>query len=77
MLSSRQKDFNDLGIIGHLSQAVEDEYMFWNLVVNLRLSPSELDTWTLDEMRKATALLDMRQDYKSAWNAFYDVGEKK
>ncbi|WP_175549849.1 hypothetical protein [Fibrobacter sp. UWOV1] len=45
--------------------------------MNLRLSPSELDTWTLDEMRKATALLDMRQDYKSAWNAFYDVGEKK
>lgn len=76
MLSSRQKDFNDLGIIGHLSQAVEDEYMFWNLVVNLRLSPSELDTWTLDEMRKATALLDMRQDYKSAWNAFYDVEKK-
>lgn len=76
MLTSRQKDFNDLGIIGHLSQAVEDEYMFWNLVVNLRLSPSELDTWTLDEMRKATALLDMRQDYKSAWNAFYDVEKK-
>ena len=50
--------------------------MFWNLVVNLRLSPSELDTWTLDEMRKATALLDMRQDYKSAWNAFYDVEKK-
>ncbi|SHL42471.1 hypothetical protein SAMN05720470_10847 [Fibrobacter sp. UWOV1] len=77
MLTSRQNDFNDLGLIGHLSQAVEDEYIFWNLVVNLRLSPSELDTWTLDEMRKATALLDMRQDYKSAWNAFYDVGEKK
>jgi hypothetical protein len=76
MLSSRQKDFNDLGIIGHLSQAVEDEYMFWNLVVNLRLSPSEIETWTLDEMRKATALLDMRQDYKSAWNAFYDVEKK-
>ncbi len=76
MLTSRQKDFNDLGIIGHLSQAVEDEYMFWNLVVNLRLSPSEIDTWTLDEMRKATALLDMRQDYKSAWNAFYDVEKK-
>lgn len=76
MLSSRQNDFNVLGIIGHLSQAVEDEYMFWNLVVNLRLSPSELDTWTLDEMRKATALLDMRQDYKSAWNAFYDVEKK-
>lgn len=76
MLASREKDFVDLGIIGHLSQAVEDEYMFWNLVIALRLSPSEIDTWTLDEMRKATALLEMKQDYKSAWNAFYDIGER-
>lgn len=76
MLATRQKDFSELGVIGHLSQDVDDEYIFWNLVVGLRLSPSEVDTWTLEEMRKATALLDMRQDYKSAWNAFYDVGEK-
>ena len=51
--------------------------MFWNIVVNLRMPPSEVDSWTLEEMRKATAVMDMKQDFKSAWNAFYDVGEKK
>lgn len=76
MLETRRKDFNELGVIGQLSQEVEDEYMFWNLVVGLRLPPSELDTWTLEEMRKATAIIDMRQDYKSAWNAFFDVERK-
>lgn len=77
MLTTRQRDFNNLGMIGHLSDSVEDEYMFWNIVVNLKMSPSEVDNWTLEEMRKATAIMDMRQDFKSAWNAFYDIGEKK
>lgn len=75
MLTSRQKDLDAIGSIGHLSQAVEEEYIFWNIVVSLRLPPSEVDKWTLDEMRKATAVMDMRQDIKAAWNAFYDVGE--
>ena len=72
MLSSRQSDLNRMGEIGHLSKEVDDEFLFWNLVVTLRMSPSEVDTWTLDEMRKATALLNMRQDYKSAIDTLYE-----
>lgn len=72
MLSSRQNDIRCIGNIGKLSEEIEDEYIFWNIVVKLRLSPSEVDKWTLDEMRKANAVMDMQQDYKSAFRVLYE-----
>lgn len=73
MLEDRKTDMAGLGNIGQLSQAIEDEYIFWNIVVSLRLSPSEVDTWTLEEIKKVSAVLDMQQDYKSAWKKYFDA----
>lgn len=49
--------------------------MFWNLVVNLRISPNNLEEWTLGEMRSVSAIMEMRQDYKKAWDVI-DFGDK-
>lgn len=75
MLTERRDNFNKLGGIGHLTGDVEDEYMFWNLVVTLRLPPSELDRWTLGEMRKATAVLDMKNDFSLAYQKLGEAGK--
>lgn len=75
ILNSRERDFEKVGEIGHLSQRLEEEFMFWNLVVNLRISPNNLEEWTLGEMRSVSAIMEMRQDYKKAWDVI-DFGDK-
>lgn len=66
-------DSQGLGEIGTLSDEMTTEALFWRLVCNLRLSLKEVDSWTLDEMRKAGAFLSMQNDYKRAISAYSDV----
>ena len=47
------------------------------LVCSLRLSPSEVDRWSLDEMRKAGAFLSMQTDYKRIWTVYYDLKKQE
>lgn len=72
MNNSDDEDSDELGRIGYMSDEMTTEAPFWRLVCSLRLSPSEIDRWTLDEMRKACAFLTMQNDYKRIWSVFYN-----
>jgi hypothetical protein len=69
MLADDENDSSELGVIGTLSDEMTTEALFWRLVCNLRLSPTELERWTLGDMRKADAYLPMQSDYKRAFYA--------
>lgn len=72
MLSKDEADSKGLGTVGTLSDDMVTEALFWRLVCNLRLSPKEIDSWKLGEMRKADAYMAMQMDYKRIWTVYYD-----
>lgn len=73
MLSDDEKDSEGLGQVGFFSDRMTIEALFWRLVCNLRLSPSELDTWPLSDMRMADAYMTMQNDYKRIWTPYRDM----
>ena len=73
MLSDDVADSNGVGTVGFLSERMKTEAPFWRLVCTLRLSPKEVDSWTLGEMRLADAYLTMQNDYKRIWSPYYDL----
>lgn len=76
MLGKDEQDSNDLGRVGFMSEQMKTEAPFWRLVCTLRLSPKELDTWTLNEMRMADSFMAMQMDYKRIWGFFYENQRK-
>lgn len=77
MLAEDEEDSEGLGNVGFLSDRLSTEAPFWRLVCNLRFSPSELDKWTLEEMRMATAYMDMQNDYKRVWQPYFDMKKEE
>ena len=73
ILTERRDAYAKVGTIGRLSQRIEDEFLFWQLVVSLRLPPDELDKWTLGDMRSAAAVMDMRNDYSLAYQKMMET----
>lgn len=73
MVEGDAKDSEGLGVVGTLSDEMTAEAPFWRLVCNLRLSPKEVDSWSMNEMRKAGAYLSMQNDYRRAISAYCDV----
>lgn len=73
MLSDDEDDSSGLGQVGFLSDRMTTEALFWRLVCNLRLSPSDVDSWTLGDMRMADAYMSMQNDYKRIWSPYYDL----
>lgn len=59
-----------IGKVGHLSEDLQTEWPFWRLVLDLKLSITEVDKWSLNEVYRANALLDMQDDYEDAMNAY-------
>lgn len=77
MLEEDGEDEVGIGHVGDMSDQLETEALFWRLVCNLRLSPSEIDRWTLSEMRLAEAYMKMQNDYKRVYPAFKKYEEKQ
>lgn len=75
MAAEDDRDSADLGEIGRMGGRLAEEHMFWRLVCTLRLPPSEVDGWTLPEMRTACAYLDMSNDYRRVWGALAEYRE--
>ena len=73
MLSEDEEDSEGLGTVGFFSDRMTTEALFWRLVCNLRLSPSEIDKWPLSDMRMADAYMAMQNDYKRIWSPYYDM----
>ena len=67
-----EADTKKIGDVGALSGDLQTEYPYWRLVADLRMSPRDLDEWDLEEIDKANAMLDMREDYKSAYHEMSD-----
>lgn len=44
--------------------------MVWRLVLDLHLPLTEIERWSLDDIREANALLDMRDDHDAALDAY-------
>ncbi len=57
-----------------MSPDLEAEYLFWRLVTEKGFSPHELDTWDMEEIERANAMLDMSSDWQAA---FQEYGEAK
>lgn len=73
MLADDEEDADGLGVVGFASDTLTTEAVFWKLVVNLHLPPSEVDKWTLEEMRLASAYMDMQADYRRIWSPYFDM----
>lgn len=65
-------DAEGIGLVGMMSEKLASEAMFWRVVIGARQSLSEVDKWTLGEMRLAIAYMDMQNDYKRVWKPYYD-----
>ena len=66
-------DSKGLGLVGTMSDEMLTEALFWRLVCNLRLSPKEIESWTIGDMRKADSYMAMQMDYKRIWPVYYDL----
>lgn len=49
---------------------MEYEWPIWYLVINYHIPLSEIKTWTLDEIYKALAVVEMQKDYEKASASF-------
>ena len=77
MMSEDSEDDVDMGVIGKVRGRLEKETIFWRIVVTLRMQPSDVDGWSLGEMRAAISFVNMQNDYKRAWSAMYDIRREK
>lgn len=73
MQDDDESDFAGLGEVGYMSEQLSSEALFWRLVYHLRLSLSEVDSWSLSEMRLASGYMEMQNDYKRIWSTYYDL----
>lgn len=51
-------------------------FVLWRIVKELGISLSEAEGMTFDMMMEAVGFIDMRLDYKNAWEEFYDSRKK-
>ncbi len=56
-----------------MSEGLSVRYLMWRIVKELGLSLSEFAEMSFDMIMEAASFLDMRQDYKNAWNAYFDL----
>ncbi|MBR6448354.1 MAG: hypothetical protein IKS96_07275 [Fibrobacter sp.] len=77
MLADDEEDEEGIGNVGHMSDLLVTEALFWRLVCNLRLSPEDVDKWTLGEMRLADAYMTMKKDYKRIYHPYLKWKEKQ
>lgn len=73
MEDESEEEFDKIGEIGSTSKIMDEQVMFWRIVVNLHFTPSEVDKWTLEEMRIVSAFLKMQNDYKDAYSVLMDM----
>lgn len=66
-----------IGNVGFLHDELSDEYGFWRLVTEKGFSPSELDNWSLDEIDKANAMLDMGNDWQMAYQEMIEAKSRQ
>jgi len=55
--------------VGDLAGDLDEEWPVWRIVLSGR-SLSDVDTWPPEDILKYNALLDMRDDFESAVNAW-------
>lgn len=77
MLDTDEEDSEGLGDVGSLSERMASEAPFWKLVCCLRLPIREVDSWTLGEMRMASAFLEMQGDYRRVWSPYYEMKRER
>ena len=77
MLADDKEDSDGIGDVGHLSDQLRTEALFWRLVCNLRLSPKEVDKWTFGEMLLADAYMTVQNDYKRILPVYYDMKKEE
>jgi hypothetical protein len=62
--------------VGTLAPQLADELLLWRVVCELRIPLGDLTTsWTLMDLLKANAYLDMKKTYSEAWDAFHEPEE--
>lgn len=49
---------------------MEAEWPVWKLVVEKGISLTEIDRWDLEDIWKAHAIMEMKQDYANAVSAY-------
>lgn len=72
----RESAKNTPGIIGKMGGKLSAHFVLWRIVKELGISLSEAEGMTFDMMMEAVGFIDMRLDYKNAWEEFYDSRKK-
>lgn len=53
--------------MGDLDEELQEEYPIWRIVMSGKgVSLSDIEYWTLEDVEKFNALLDMEQDHQDA-----------
>lgn len=73
----RDKTWAEIGVVGTLDPAVSSRWPILRIVTDLHLPLSEVEKWDLDDIRHVNAVLNMRQDYEGAADAFQAEQLKK
>lgn len=53
-----------------MSDEFTRDYAFWRVVIEQKLTPTEVDSWDWDELTAANAYLDMQSDHKTAMDMY-------
>lgn len=64
------------GTIGKMGGSMSAHFVFWRIVKELGVQPSEVERMSFDLMMEAVAYIDMRHDYKNAWEEYYDLEQR-
>ena len=71
------RDSSGPGIIGKMGEGLSTAHLFWRLVKEYGLSIAEVELRSFDMMMEAVGYLDMRIDYRNAWQAFYEIENER
>lgn len=69
MLASQKKG---PGIIGKMGGNLSAHFVLWRIVKELGISIADAERMTFDMMVEAEGYIDMRLDYKNAWEEYFD-----
>ena len=64
------------GNIGKMGGNLSAHFVLWRIVKELGVSLSDAKGMTFDEMMEAMGFIDMRLDYKNAWDEFFESRAK-
>lgn len=76
-LSEDSKDVEEIGNVGNLRGGADNYSIIWQIVRYGHVTLEDIKkNWTFEHMNSFAAYLQMENDLKNAWRAFFNEKEK-